>query len=38
MSRPNHRALRAALSTALALTLLLIAGAAVAQKLPQQLF
>lgn len=37
MSRPTHRALRAVLSTALALTLLLIAGA-VAQKLPQQLF
>jgi hypothetical protein len=30
MSRLNHRALRAALATALALTLMLIAGAAAA--------
>jgi hypothetical protein len=34
MSRPNHRAIRVALSTLLALTLMLIAGAAMAQSFP----
>jgi hypothetical protein len=38
MSRPNHRALRAALATALALTLMLIAGAAAAQSCPGNFF
>lgn len=37
-ARPNHRAMRAALSTVLALTLILIAGAAAAQSCPGNLF
>jgi hypothetical protein len=37
-ARPNHRAMRAALSTVLALTLMLIAGAAAAQSCPGNFF
>jgi hypothetical protein len=38
MSRPNHRAIRTALSTALALALMLMAGAAAAQGCPSNFF
>jgi hypothetical protein len=37
-ARPKHRALRAALSTVLALTLMLIAGAAAARSCPGNFF